>query len=223
MGPYDEVIWASPGFRYSCAWDYGRSRVLQQPVETMQFVGRATFKISDNHQMYFEAVGSEVESRRHFEAQQISTSVSTALNSLDPYPLNDLTRSTYDMVYNALADYFGTANLVYGNPINYRWRCYACGPREYTTTTKASRLMFGFEGTIAGWDYNAGLSRSSSRAESVLTDGYYYTPQLKEMLRTGLLNPFLCRVRISRQQHMRRWLRPRLVACNSTTARRPPR
>src|SRR5690606_35588453 len=137
MGPYDHRVWASAASRYACAWDYGRARVIQQPVDTVQMVGRGTFRINDDHQIVAELMVSEVESRRQFEAQQISSSTVQSATALDAYPLNDLTRDTYDMVYGALADYFGTANLVYGNPITYRWRCLACGPREIETTTRA--------------------------------------------------------------------------------------
>lgn len=195
MGPYDHLIWSTLANKYACAWDYGRARTIQQPVETLQFLGRATFKFSDNHQVYFEAMGSDVKATRHFEAQQISTSIganpTAELTALNPYPLNDRTRETYDMVYNALADYFGTDNLVYGNPINHRWRCEACGPRQIETTTKASRFLLGFEGLIGSWDYSVGLSRAASESQSVLGGGYYYTPQLKQILGEGLLNPFL--------------------------------
>src|SRR3546814_11278768 len=76
------------------------------------------------------------------------------------------------MVYDWLAAYFVYANLAYGNPIAYRWRCLACGPREIETTTKATRLLLGFEGVLGSWDYSAGLSRAVSRAESVLGNGY---------------------------------------------------
>jgi iron complex outermembrane receptor protein len=194
MGPYDHQIWSSSGSKYACAWDYGRARVIQQPVKTLQFIGRGTWQISDNHQAYVEAMGSDVETRRQFEAQQISSSTSVGPQFLDPetwYPLTDETRATYDMIYNGLADYFGEENLVYGNRIAYRWRCLACGPREIETTTKATRLLLGFEGMLGNWDYSAGLSRAVSRSESVLGNGYYYTPQFKQILGSGLLNPFL--------------------------------
>src|SRR3546814_1552899 len=95
------------------------------------------------------------------------------------------------MVYDGLAAYFGEANLAYGNPIAYRWRCLACGPREIETTTKATRLLLGFEGVLGSWDYSAGLSRAVSRAESVLGNGYYFTPELKQILGSGMLNTFL--------------------------------
>lgn len=192
MGPYDDKIWASPGASLACAWDYGRARTIQQPVETLQAIGRGTFKVGDNHEFFAELMASEVTSKRQFEAQQISSSVNAGAAALDAYELNADTKATYDAIYNSLLSYFGPQpNLTYGTPIRYRWRCEICGPRQLETTTRAYRLLFGMTGTIGTWDYNAGLSRAESRAESVLAGGYYYTPQLKAALKSGLLNPFL--------------------------------
>lgn len=192
MGPYDDKVWASPGASFGCAWDYGRARTIQQPVDTVQAIGRATFKFNDNHQFFAEFMASQVSSTRHFEAQQISSSVNASATQLDAYELNDTTKATYDTVYNQLRNYFGDqANLVYGRPITYRWRCYACGPRQLETSTDAYRLLFGFNGVLGSWDYDAGLSRAESRAETVLAGGYYFTPQLKAALKSGVLNPFL--------------------------------
>ena len=201
MGPYGYQIW-SLSSHYACGWDYGRARTLQQAVDIKQLIGRFTFKINDHHQFYIEAMGSKVVSRRRFEALQFTTSVpstgstpankQSAAGTLDPYPLNAQTKPTYDAIYNAMHNYFGTqANLVYGNPIAYRWRCYECGPREYTTTTTASRILFGLDGTIGKWDYTTGLSRSTSRATSVLSSGFVYTAPLKALLASGKFNPFL--------------------------------
>jgi len=192
MGPYDDRIWAFPSASFACAWDYGRARTIQQPVETLQAIGRATIKVGDNHEFFAEFMGSKVTSKRQFEAQQFATSVNAGATALDAYELNANTKANYDPIYNALLAYFGAqANLVYGRPIAYRWRCEACGPREIETTTKAYRVLFGVTGTIGTWDYNAGISRAESRAESVLAGGYYYTPQLKALLKNGVLNPFL--------------------------------
>src|SRR3546814_17478075 len=77
MGPYDHQIWSSSGSKYACAWDYGRARVIQQPVESTQVIGRATFKMADEHRAYLEFMGSRVESKRQFEAQQLSSSTSS--------------------------------------------------------------------------------------------------------------------------------------------------
>ena len=193
MGPYAYRLWGVANSKYACAWDYARAQVMLQPQESLQFLGRATFRFGDNHRFYVEATGSRVSSSREFEAQQISSSASTTsvLNPSTWYPLNDYTQETYDNIYNTLADYFGATNLVYGNKIPYRWRCEVCGPRQVDTTTKAYRFLAGMEGSIGNWDYDAGLSRASSRADSVLGNGYYFTPALQQVLGSGLLNPFL--------------------------------
>ena len=63
----------------------------------------------------------------------------------------------------------------YGKPIAYRWRCTACGPREYITNSKTFRAGLFAEGPIAGdWDYRAGGSYAQSEADSVLGTGYSY-------------------------------------------------
>lgn len=193
MGPYDYRLWDSAGLKYACAWDYPAAQALQQPQESMQFLGRATFKVGENHQFHAELMGSRVESRREYEPLQLSSSAS-ATAVLDPstwFPLNAYTQETYDGIFDALAGYFGTDNLVYGNAIPYRWRCVICGPRQIETTTKAYRLLAGMEGSIGTWGYDVGLSRASSKAESVLAGGYYFSSGLKEVLGSGLLNPFL--------------------------------
>ena len=192
MGPYGDQIWGSPGASFACAWDYGRARTIQQPVESLQAIGRATFKVGDNHEFFAEVMGSKVTSKRSFEALQITTRMNPSASQLDPYPLNPTTQATYDSIYNALLGYFGAqSSLVYGNPIAYRWRCEICGPRQLQTQTSAYRVLFGMNGNVGTWDYTAGVSRASSRAESMTAGGYYYSPQLKALLRNGVLNPFL--------------------------------
>ncbi|MGG6462452.1 TonB-dependent receptor [Solilutibacter silvestris] len=192
MGDYGDQIWASPAASYACAWDYGRARTIQQPVKTLQAIGRATFKLGAQHEFFAEFMASKVTSKRQFEAQQISSSINATATQLDAYELNANTKATYDAIYNQLLNYFGPqANLVYGRPINYRWRCEVCGPRQLETTTKSYRILLGLQGTLGTWDYNVGLSRAQSKAQSTLAGGYYYTPQLKALLKNGVLNPFL--------------------------------
>ena len=192
MGDYGNQIWASPGASFGCAWDYGRARTIQQPVDTVQGIGRATFKVGENHEFFAEFMGSKVTSKRQFEAQQITTSINASATQLDAYELNALTKPTYDAIYNQVLGYFGSqANLAYGSPITYRWRCEICGPRQIETSTKAYRVLLGMTGSMGSWDYDVGLSRAQSKADSRTAGGYYYTPQLKAALKSGVLNQFL--------------------------------
>ena len=52
-------------------------------------------------------------------------------------------------------------------------------------------MLAGVEGSIGTWSYDAGLSRASSEAESILGGGYYFSTGLRQALGSGRLNPFL--------------------------------
>jgi iron complex outermembrane receptor protein len=191
MGPYDHQLWGSASSRYACAFDYPAAALIQQPQKNMDFIGRATFTVSDNHEAFFEFTGSKVDVRKAFEPNQISSSTSTAATAFGLDSWYPATGESYDMIYNGLASYFGTAGLTYGAPIAYRWRCIACGPRSIETETTSYRVLFGMEGTVGSWDYTWGLSRASSESSSKLVSGYHYMDQLKAALGSGLINPFL--------------------------------
>lgn len=200
MGPYEHLMWGVANAKYACAWDYPRARVIQQPVDSLQALGRANFRVGESHMFYVEAMGSRVKSNRQFEYQQITSG--SATSSLPPstwYPLLPHTTQTYNAVYEAIRQFFypgstplaSVGNLVYGNNIPYRWRCEVCGPREVLTTTTAWRLLAGMEGDIGTWTYDVGLSRANSKGESVLGNGYYFTTEFQQALGSGYINPFI--------------------------------
>ncbi|GAA0405536.1 TonB-dependent receptor domain-containing protein [Massilia aurea] len=190
MGAYDEKLWDTPGAAYGCAWDTGRAAVLQQPVKNTNALGRATFRIGE-HELFAEGVASRVEVSKRFSPNQISPSAST----FGPSSFYPSTGAAYNDVYNALVKNFPGISANYGLPIAYRWRCMECGNREITTETKASRVLVGADGplTLFGnrYDYRVGLSRAYSESESLLGTGYNYTVALRDVLGSGIVNPFL--------------------------------
>jgi iron complex outermembrane receptor protein len=168
---YDEQLWAVPSAAFACAWDTGRAAILQQPLETLTYYGRATAKLGE-HEIYAEITGSDATSAKRFSNNQY-----TGNNTTLPiaYPLNALTAATYNDVYSRLVAQFPAIAANYGRPITYRWRCVACGTREYVTDTKTLRGALGIEGPLfAGWDYRAGASYARSESSSVLGTGYHY-------------------------------------------------
>lgn len=169
----------------SCAWDYPRAAALQQPVESVDFVARATKTLGDSAEGFVEVIGSEVTSKKVFEPNQITP---WAIGSAGWYPS---TGESYDYVYDALADYYGADQLNYGAPIAFRWRCMDCGPRQIETTTEAMKIQFGVEGTIGFWDYKVGLGHATNESESQLGGGYHYTEMLAAGIGSGDINPFL--------------------------------
>ncbi|HPV22717.1 MAG TPA: TonB-dependent receptor plug domain-containing protein, partial [Casimicrobium sp.] len=125
MGAYDEKLWATPNAKYGCAWDTGRAAVLQQPVENLSAVARASFKVNDNLTMFGEFIGANVTTKKTFSPNQISSSTSSTNPFFNlVYPS---TGSSYNSVFNALVATFPTLEENRGQGIAYRWRCMPCG------------------------------------------------------------------------------------------------
>ena len=174
--PYDEQLWNAPTAYYACAWDTGRAAVLQQPIKTLTYYARGVVNLGMGHQMSLEVTGSDATSAKRFSNAQLTANTT---NLAIAYPLNSLTAATYNSVFNAIRGAFpaqaAALDSRYGLPIAYRWRCIACGTREYVTNTKTFRAAFGVEGPLfEGWDYRSGASYAKSQASSVLGTGYYY-------------------------------------------------
>ncbi len=179
---YDEVLWSVPGARFACSWDTGRAAVIQQPLQTLTYYGKATLALGD-HRLSAEVTGSDADSKKRFSNNQYSINATTMPLY---FPLNGTTAATYNSVYDAIAGTFPAVGAVgdrtvdavgnYGKPIAYRWRNIPGGGREYVTNTKTIRGALTAEGPLGGtWDYRAGASYAKSEASSVLGTGYHFT------------------------------------------------
>ena len=181
---YDHELWAAPNNFYACAWDTGRAAVIQQPIETLTYFGRAVARITGDHQASFEVTGSDADSAKRFSHNQYSAN---ATNLPWAYPLNAMTAATYNQVFNAIRAAFdvpsnpnraaqvAALDARYGRPIAGRWRCIPCGQREYRTNAETFRAALGFEGPLwRDWEYRAGASYARSEASSVLGSGYHF-------------------------------------------------
>ena len=179
---YDELLWNIPGARFACAYDTGRAAVLQQPIETLTYYGRGTLQLGA-HELFAEVTGSDADSAKRFSENQY-----TGNNTTLPiaYPLNALTAATYNDVYDRIAAVFPAIGAVgdrtvdavgnYGKPIAFRYRCIACGAREYTTNTKTFRAAVGAEGPLVRRASTIASARPtrSSESSSLLGTGYQY-------------------------------------------------
>ncbi len=186
---YDEVLWATLNAKWACAWDTGRAAVIQQPVTNTNVVARGTFRVGE-HQLFAEFVGAQSDSAKTFSANQISSSTSSTSFFKDLlYPS---TGSSYNYVFNKLVAVFPTIEANRGTGLAFRWRCLECGSRQIDTTTEAQRLVVGADGPLfGGWDYRVGAMVSTNKASSLLGNGYFYGAGLANLIRTGVLNPFL--------------------------------
>jgi iron complex outermembrane receptor protein len=77
-----------------------------------------------------------------------------------------------------------------GEPLDVSWRPLVTGKREQRDESLSDRLLASVEGSLAGWDYNTGLSYSVGRARSNFTGGYVIDERMIEGVGAGILNPF---------------------------------
>jgi iron complex outermembrane receptor protein len=205
QGPYDERLWSDPSRAFACAWDTGRAAVLQQPLETLTWLGRAVGRLGE-HELSIEATGSDATAIKRFSNLQLIPN--TTFNRF-AHPVG---APGYDLVYNRLIAAFPTLGALPRAPLAYRWRCIECGVREIVTDTKTARYAVGADGPlVGGWDYRAGASYAESESSSTLGSGYFFRgtlangtndptapvapgatqPGLIGVLNSGLINPFL--------------------------------
>jgi iron complex outermembrane recepter protein len=181
MSQYQADLWSnviSPlRSKYSCAYDYGADYVMQSPSKQSNFLVRGTYKLSPDHKVFAEAIGSRSEVISILTPVQVSTSI-TAGNA---YPVGG-------QYYQDLSPYIPTFDKT--KPIFYKWRATPLGNRTQENTTQSGRLLVGAEGTISKWDYRAGLSRAVSTTKMDLLDGYAFTKDFYKVLGTGIVNPW---------------------------------
>jgi iron complex outermembrane receptor protein len=198
---YDTRLWNFPEAEFACAWDTGRAAVLQQPIKTVNFVGRGVFRLGE-HELAAELTGSTADSAKRFSNLQITPNTSTQNYA---FPRNAASAAVYDRVFNQLVAVFPTLEPRRGLPMSYRWRCMECGRREIETTTDTFRAFLGADGPLPleGWTYRTGVSHAFSESESQLGSGYYYRNTTRDAsgniiangiidaLNTGVINVFL--------------------------------
>lgn len=178
---YEYLLWGLAGTqpsRFACAWDYGASRNMIQPIDRWNFASRGTLALTRDDFAFFELVGSRTTSRRAFEPLQIPTT----LGAGSAYPVGG-------PYYQDLSQYVPGFDRT--RPIAYNWRCMDCGLRTIETESDNYRVLAGIEGTLGTWDYRLGASSAASGGSSTFAGGYYYTAPLNALLGSGILNPWL--------------------------------
>lgn len=202
---YDTAIWDFPQAEYACAWDTGRAAVIQQPLETLTWLGRGMVRFGE-HEISLEATGSDATAAKRFSHLQITPNTTTQRYE---HPVGGV---NYDVIYNRLITAFPELAARPQDGFSYRWRCIECGVREIVTDTKTARYALGIDGPLfGGWDYRAGASYAESESQSTLGSGYYYRGTLGNgdddpnaplapgatrrgligLLNSGIINPFL--------------------------------
>jgi iron complex outermembrane receptor protein len=78
----------------------------------------------------------------------------------------------------------------YRGDLTISWRMVDGGQRRQGANNDSTRVVLGAEGTLASWDYKAGVFSTEVNAETTFLSGQYSDARLKTALLTGLVNPF---------------------------------
>ncbi|UUZ57061.1 hypothetical protein LP419_20555 [Massilia sp. H-1] len=173
MSQYEATLWGNTALGKACSYDYGSQWILSQPVDRVNLVSRADFRLSADHRAFVEVKRFL---RTRSKVQYTPIQVAFVYPRSGPY-------------YQDYSAYIATFNNTLGERL--QWRCLECGPRVQETSTNAYRLLAGLEGVIGGWDYKTGISGAGSRANTDIINGYMFNQGLLDVLQSGVVNPFL--------------------------------
>ncbi len=157
-----------PGSVNGCSYDYMQDTEIYPDSRKLSFLGRATFQLSEDHQLFAEGL--------------LSRTKTTYVLSPNPIVIND-----FDSASRYYPKPLADNNI---GPVDLRLRMSEAGNRSNEVTSDANRLVLGVSGLLAGWDYDVALSRAENKAVDKYVDGYVLFDKFEAGVLDGKINPF---------------------------------
>lgn len=151
----------------TCRYDYTAAIDIVAPTETQTVTARGNFKIAD------KALSLEVMHSENKNTARVA-----------PDPVTGITLPSTSPYFPTGYPGLDASNLTVG------WRMSPAGRRTNQADTSADRVVATLSGTLADWDYEAGLFWTQSKAADGGIDGYVDAGAIKAGVLAGLLNPF---------------------------------
>jgi iron complex outermembrane receptor protein len=162
---------AGPGGPKACSFDYMQDTEIYPRSDKIGFVGRATFQLNDDNQVFAELIQSNAKT-----AYVLSPNPQRIRN----LPVTILPQKYRDPLVAAGYTTFS----------GIRWRMEEAGNRTNDVTSDGQRLVLGATGTFAGWDYDAAITRAENKAVDNYVNGYTLYDQIVAGITNGIINPF---------------------------------
>jgi iron complex outermembrane receptor protein len=127
----------------------------------------------------------------HLASLELVFGRSTTESRVAPPPLSNIgvTMTRASPYYPGAGIVPAVAGLT-GENLDISWRPTETGGRVTGDSSTTVRLLASMEGTLAGWDYNAGISHSLGKARSSFDGGYVIDQRVIDGVGAGTLNPF---------------------------------
>jgi iron complex outermembrane receptor protein len=172
--PPGSIPSTAPG-NQTCRFDYTRY-IDNIPLTTQEsFLGRFSKKFGEDHTASLELLHTRSSNESRVAPPPLAGIGLTMFSTSPFYPGRGITPAVAGLT---------------GEPLDISWRPLVTGQREGRDLSLSDRLLASMEGSIAGWDYNTGLSHSLGRARSAFTGGYVIDERMVEGVGAGILNPF---------------------------------
>lgn len=169
-----------------CRYDYANQIDIVPENEVWSFLGRGTFQLNADTQIFAEASWANQTSTFRI-SQTPASQATTALRNGVQLPL----------LYPAGGPYYpgnGIVPAITGTTLtgdlDIYYRALETGPRTNEVTTDEYRILLGVSGLAWGWDYNVGTYYVSSEATENYLGGYLLESKLLPAMYSGVINPF---------------------------------
>ena len=162
----------SYGGKYGCSYDYMRDTEIYPESTKNSFLGRATFQVGADHQLFAEVMQSAANS--------------TYRLSPNPQNINAFPVANLPSAYRTALTGPGLPSTV--NRIQLRMT--EAGNRTNEVTSTGQRLVVGANGMVGGWDYDVAVARAENRAVDKFVDGYVLFDKFEAGVLNGTINAF---------------------------------
>ena len=160
-----------PGGTEGCSFNYMGDSEVYPKSDKLSLIGRATFMVSPDHQVFAEVLMSKSET-----AYAASPATSGSING-----------TTFGIRLPASLQ----AKTGITTPVNFRFRLTDAGRRTSEVTSEGSRFLLGANGRLGDWDYDTAYNHSENKATDLDIDGWVSRSKLLDGIAKGLYNPFV--------------------------------
>ena len=158
----------------NCGFDSGTMVEIVPENKRDSFFGKATFKLTDNINLFAETALSRLDLTARIAANTAPISVAKGSAYYNDYIKPNLTADQDSRVTS----------------VNALYRTYDFGSRASNTITDSTHFVTGAEGELGAWSFNTGLTWSRNKIDERYTEGYALNTPFRSMIANRTIDPF---------------------------------
>jgi iron complex outermembrane recepter protein len=175
----------------NCGTDYVKFIDLVPEQWRANFTGRAVFQLPGDNQVFVEGMHNRDRQQSFYSPAPYTKPMSyPTTGRFYPKTIIIPKGATYTTAGGATATAAADTPVTPTGPLRGTWRTVAGGGRSDITETETDRLMVGAKGSLAGWDYNTGVTFSRNKGEIFFGPGKFSYAKLTPLVNSGQINVF---------------------------------